>query len=105
MTIGPPPIQDRDGTRPTDPPPSGPTEGSAGPSRPVQVVEAGVGVPADNGVLAPAITKKEHAVTAASREPLTENLTDIVGPPVYKTGVLAKYTKLVGSAANGAVCS
>ena len=26
-------------------------------------------------------------------------------PPVYKTGVLAKYTKLVGSAAVGAVCS
>ncbi|AEV72170.1 dihydroxy-acid dehydratase [Mycolicibacterium rhodesiae NBB3] len=26
-------------------------------------------------------------------------------PPVYKTGVLAKYTKLVGSAAGGAVCS
>ncbi|MDT5363104.1 MAG: dihydroxy-acid dehydratase [Mycobacterium sp.] len=26
-------------------------------------------------------------------------------PPVYKTGVLAKYTKLVGSAATGAVCS
>ena len=25
-------------------------------------------------------------------------------PPVYTTGVLAKYTKLVGSAANGAVC-
>jgi dihydroxy-acid dehydratase len=24
---------------------------------------------------------------------------------VYKTGVLAKYTKLVGSAATGAVCS
>ena len=26
-------------------------------------------------------------------------------PPVYTTGVLAKYTKLVGSAAVGAVCS
>jgi len=26
-------------------------------------------------------------------------------PPVYKTGVLAKYIKLVGSAANGAVCN
>ena len=26
-------------------------------------------------------------------------------PPVYTTGVLAKYTKLVGSAAMGAVCS
>ena len=26
-------------------------------------------------------------------------------PPVYKTGVLAKYVKLVGSAAGGAVCS
>src|SRR6185295_19157347 len=26
-------------------------------------------------------------------------------PPVYRTGVLAKYTKLVGSAAGGAVCS
>jgi len=26
-------------------------------------------------------------------------------PPVYETGVLAKYTKLVGSAAVGAVCS
>ena len=26
-------------------------------------------------------------------------------PPVYTTGVLAKYTKLVGSAATGAVCS
>ena len=26
-------------------------------------------------------------------------------PPVYTSGVLAKYTKLVGSAAAGAVCS
>ena len=26
-------------------------------------------------------------------------------PPTYTTGVLAKYTKLVGSAATGAVCS
>jgi dihydroxy-acid dehydratase len=26
-------------------------------------------------------------------------------PPTYTTGVLAKYTKLVGSAALGAVCS
>jgi dihydroxy-acid dehydratase len=25
-------------------------------------------------------------------------------PPRYSTGVLAKYVKLVGSAANGAVC-
>jgi dihydroxy-acid dehydratase len=25
-------------------------------------------------------------------------------PPTYTTGVLAKYTKLVGSAATGAVC-
>jgi dihydroxy-acid dehydratase len=25
-------------------------------------------------------------------------------PPTYTTGVLAKYTKLVGSAAQGAVC-
>ena len=25
-------------------------------------------------------------------------------PPVYTTGVLAKYTKLVGSAAKGAIC-
>jgi dihydroxy-acid dehydratase len=37
----------------------------------------------------------EFEARKASFEPL---------PPLYATGVLAKYTKLVGSAAGGAVC-
>lgn len=49
-----------------------------------------------NGTLDVLVDKDEFDSRKAGFEPL---------PPVYKTGVLAKYTKLVGSAAGGAVCS
>jgi dihydroxy-acid dehydratase len=49
-----------------------------------------------NGTLDLLVDKDELDSRRAGFEPL---------PPVYKTGVLAKYTKLVGSAAVGAVCS
>jgi dihydroxy-acid dehydratase len=48
------------------------------------------------GTLDLLVEKDEFESRKAGFEPL---------PPVYKTGVLAKYTKLVGSAAVGAVCS
>ena len=48
------------------------------------------------GTLDLLVDKAEFESRKAGFEPL---------PPVYKTGVLAKYTKLVGSAAVGAVCS
>jgi dihydroxy-acid dehydratase len=47
------------------------------------------------GTLDVVVDKDEFEGRKAGFEPL---------PPVYKTGVLAKYTKLVGSAAVGAVC-
>jgi dihydroxy-acid dehydratase len=49
-----------------------------------------------NGTLDLLVDNDEFESRKAGFEPL---------PPVYKTGVLAKYTKLVGSAAYGAVCS
>src|SRR5882757_7243310 len=49
-----------------------------------------------NGTLDLLVDKDEFESRKVGFEPL---------PPVYKTGVLAKYTKLVGSAATGAVCS
>jgi dihydroxy-acid dehydratase len=49
-----------------------------------------------NGTLDLIVDKDEFESRKVGFEPL---------PPVYKTGVLAKYTKLVGSAAGGAVCS
>jgi dihydroxy-acid dehydratase len=49
-----------------------------------------------NGTLDLLLDKDEFESRKVGFEPL---------PPVYKTGVLAKYTKLVGSAATGAVCS
>ncbi|MCW2558446.1 MAG: dihydroxy-acid dehydratase [Mycobacterium sp.] len=49
-----------------------------------------------NGTLDLLVDKDEFDSRKVGFEPL---------PPVYKTGVLAKYTKLVGSAATGAVCS
>lgn len=49
-----------------------------------------------NGTLDVLVDKDEFESRKAGFQPL---------PPVYKTGVLAKYTKLVGSAAGGAVCS
>lgn len=49
-----------------------------------------------NGTLDLLVEKNEFDSRKAGFEPL---------PPVYKSGVLAKYTKLVGSAAVGAVCS
>lgn len=49
-----------------------------------------------NGTLDLLVGKDEFEARKVGFEPL---------PPVYKTGVLAKYTKLVGSAATGAVCS
>ena len=49
-----------------------------------------------NGTLDLLVDEAEFESRKAGFEPL---------PPVYKTGVLAKYTKLVGSAAVGAVCS
>jgi dihydroxy-acid dehydratase len=49
-----------------------------------------------NGTLDLLVEKDEFDSRKAGFEPL---------PPVYTTGVLAKYTKLVGSAAVGAVCS
>lgn len=49
-----------------------------------------------NGTLDLLVDKDELESRKVGFEPL---------PPVYKTGVLAKYTKLVGSAATGAVCS
>jgi dihydroxy-acid dehydratase len=49
-----------------------------------------------NGTLDLLVDEDEFASRKAGFEPL---------PPVYTTGVLAKYTKLVGSAAVGAVCS
>ncbi|KAA0086384.1 dihydroxy-acid dehydratase [Mycolicibacterium sp. P9-64] len=49
-----------------------------------------------NGTLDLLVDKDEFEARKVGFEPL---------PPVYKTGVLAKYTKLVGSAATGAVCS
>lgn len=49
-----------------------------------------------NGTLDVLVDKDEFDSRKAGFQPL---------PPVYKTGVLAKYTKLVGSAAGGAVCS
>ena len=49
-----------------------------------------------NGTLDLLVDPAEFESRKAGFEPL---------PPVYKTGVLAKYTKLVGSAAVGAVCS
>ena len=49
-----------------------------------------------NGTLDLLVDKDEFESRKVGFEPL---------PPVYKTGVLAKYTKLVGSAAGGAVCS
>ena len=49
-----------------------------------------------NGTLDLLVEKNEFESRKAGFEPL---------PPVYKSGVLAKYTKLVGSAAVGAVCS
>lgn len=48
------------------------------------------------GTLDLLVDKDEFDARKAGFEPL---------PPVYKTGVLAKYTKLVGSAATGAVCT
>ncbi|MDT5107679.1 MAG: dihydroxy-acid dehydratase, partial [Mycobacterium sp.] len=48
------------------------------------------------GTLDLLVDKDEFEARKVGFEPL---------PPVYKTGVLAKYTKLVGSAATGAVCS
>ncbi len=48
------------------------------------------------GTLDILVDKDEFEARKVGFEPL---------PPVYKTGVLAKYTKLVGSAAVGAVCS
>ncbi|KUI24290.1 dihydroxy-acid dehydratase [Mycobacterium sp. IS-1742] len=48
-----------------------------------------------NGTLDLLVDEDEFASRKAGFEPL---------PPVYTTGVLAKYTKLVGSAAVGAVC-
>ncbi|VEG51083.1 dihydroxy-acid dehydratase [Mycolicibacterium aurum] len=48
-----------------------------------------------NGTLDLLVGKDEFEARKVGFEPL---------PPVYKTGVLAKYTKLVGSAATGAVC-
>lgn len=48
------------------------------------------------GTLDVLVDKDEFESRKAGFEPL---------PPVYTTGVLAKYTKLVGSAAVGAVCS
>ncbi|MCK0177126.1 MULTISPECIES: dihydroxy-acid dehydratase [Mycobacteriaceae] len=49
-----------------------------------------------NGTLDVLVDKDEFDARKAGFEPL---------PPRYTTGVLAKYTKLVGSAAVGAVCS
>ncbi|MGE0220894.1 dihydroxy-acid dehydratase [Mycolicibacterium sp.] len=49
-----------------------------------------------NGTLDVLVDKDEFESRKAGFEPL---------PPVYTTGVLAKYTKLVGSAATGAVCT
>ncbi|KKF02595.1 dihydroxy-acid dehydratase [Mycolicibacterium obuense] len=49
-----------------------------------------------NGTLDILVDEAEFEARKAGFTPL---------PPVYKTGVLAKYTKLVGSAAVGAVCS
>ncbi|MDG5482457.1 dihydroxy-acid dehydratase [Mycolicibacterium gadium] len=49
-----------------------------------------------NGTLDVLVDKDKFESRKAGFQPL---------PPVYKTGVLAKYTKLVGSAAGGAVCS
>ncbi|WP_236950370.1 dihydroxy-acid dehydratase [Mycobacterium sp. MS1601] len=49
-----------------------------------------------NGTLDLLVDKDEFESRKAGFEPL---------PPVYTSGVLAKYTKLVGSAAVGAVCS
>ena len=49
-----------------------------------------------NGTLDVVVDKDEFESRKVGFEPL---------PPVYKTGVLAKYTKLVGSAATGAVCT
>ena len=49
-----------------------------------------------NGTLDLLVDDAEFESRKAGFEPL---------PPVYTTGVLAKYTKLVGSAAVGAVCS
>lgn len=49
-----------------------------------------------NGTLDLLVDKDEFESRKTGFEPL---------PPVYTTGVLAKYTKLVGSAAVGAVCS
>ena len=49
-----------------------------------------------NGTLDILVDKDEFEARKVGFEPL---------PPVYKTGVLAKYTKLVGSAAVGAVCT
>jgi dihydroxy-acid dehydratase len=48
-----------------------------------------------NGVLDLLVDEKELATRRSGWEPL---------PPRYTRGVLAKYTKLVGSASGGAVC-
>ena len=48
-----------------------------------------------NGTLDVLVDKDEFDTRKAGFEPL---------PPTYTTGVLAKYVKLVGSAAGGAVC-
>ena len=49
-----------------------------------------------NGTLDILVDKDEFEARKVGFEPL---------PPVYKMGVLAKYTKLVGSAAVAAVCT
>lgn len=65
---------------------------------PIAFVEDGDKIRLDvaKGTLDLLVDKDEFESRKAGFKPL---------PPVYKTGVLAKYTKLVGSAAVGAVCS